>query len=139
MKTFLGTGWSFPPKFHYSSSKLDMVSDEEDIYQSLIILFSTTPGERITNLRYGSDLRNMIFDPINQNTNFLVKDVIKLSVLYYEPRITIDEIHINYGEVGDGLVFIKLDYTIIKTNVRSNIVFPFYKLEGTNILDSNLT
>ena len=67
-----------------------------------------------------------------------MKDVIKLAVLYYEPRIRIEEIHINYGDVGDGLVFVSLEYTIIKVNVRSNIVFPFYKLEGTNILDANL-
>ena len=50
-KSFLGTGWSFPPEFNpYGSVK--KVSDEEDIRESLVILLSTSPGERIMQPTY---------------------------------------------------------------------------------------
>lgn len=42
-KSFLGTGWGFPPEFgQYGSMRT--VSAEEDIHESLYILLSTNPG-----------------------------------------------------------------------------------------------
>ena len=35
-KSFLGIGWGFPPNFRKDSGDITMVSDEEDIRQSLI-------------------------------------------------------------------------------------------------------
>ena len=46
-KTFLGTGWSFPPKFNKKSKRVEMISDVKDIKSSLEILLSTRLGERI--------------------------------------------------------------------------------------------
>jgi phage baseplate assembly protein W len=45
-KSFLGTGWSFPPTFHTESKGIRMVSDEEDIKQSIDIFLGTRLGER---------------------------------------------------------------------------------------------
>jgi phage baseplate assembly protein W len=45
--TFLGTGWSFPPQFDLRHRGAVTVSEEEDIEQSLVILLSTHPGERV--------------------------------------------------------------------------------------------
>ena len=48
-KAFLGVGWSFPPEFHRHGDSLavKMVAEEDDIRESLTILLSTRPGERI--------------------------------------------------------------------------------------------
>ena len=46
-KSFLGTGWSFPPSFNKNLLSVEMVSDETDIKQSLKIYLSTKVGERI--------------------------------------------------------------------------------------------
>ena len=43
-KDFLGTGWSFPPTFSRASLSVLMVKDNQDIHQSLYILFSTRLG-----------------------------------------------------------------------------------------------
>jgi phage baseplate assembly protein W len=40
-RSFLGTGWAFPPAFSEGGAEVDMVSAAEDIHQSLQILFST--------------------------------------------------------------------------------------------------
>ena len=135
-KSFLGTGWSFPPAFHENLCTLQMVSDEEDIAQSLYILLSTYPGERITNLQYGCDLRQMVHEPINSSTAATIRDIIELAVLKYEPRVDLDEIQIDNKQEQEGVLHIKLFYTIVKTNIRYNIVYPFYKIEGTDIKES---
>ncbi|MEM7371298.1 MAG: GPW/gp25 family protein [Bacteroidota bacterium] len=134
-KTFLGTGWSFPPIFDEQRNTLKMVTAEEDIRQSLIILLSTTPGERPVKPKYGCDLKSILFEPIGGSTNFLIKDMIRTAVLFYEPRVDIDDIEIDKSAADEGVVGITLHYTVRSTNIRSNIVFPFYKTEGTIVTD----
>jgi uncharacterized protein len=138
VKSFLGTGWSFPPSFDENIPSLEMVWDEEDIRQSLFILLSTTPGERVTHLKYGCDLHSMIFQPITETNMQIMRHIIEIAILYFEPRITIEEINFDAREQLEGTIYIELIYTIRKINVRSNIVYPFYRLEGTTITDPTL-
>ena len=57
-KSFLGRGWSFPPDFQNDKRTTRMSEYEEDIRQSLIILFSTRVGERF-NRNYGCNLADL--------------------------------------------------------------------------------
>ncbi|MEY4903213.1 MAG: hypothetical protein RLZZ292_1028 [Bacteroidota bacterium] len=138
IKSFLGTGWAFPPAFDEDRKSLQLVWDEEDIRQSLFILFSTTPGERVTHLEYGCDLQRMVFQPITETNKGIMKHIIKTAILFYEPRIDVEEINIDTREEIEGVVYIEVIYTIRKINIRSNIVYPFYKIEGTSITDAAL-
>jgi len=131
--SFLGRGWSFPPTFNKDAGSIEMVGEEEDIRQSLYILLSTTPGERITNVKYGCDLNRVLFDPVNSSVDIIIKDLISRAVLYYEPRISLKEVFIDKSRQLEGIVEITLQYVVRRINVRSNIVFPFYQLEGTNV------
>ncbi|MEM9819414.1 MAG: GPW/gp25 family protein [Bacteroidota bacterium] len=137
-KTFLGTGWSFPPSFDHFSSSLEMVSEEADIRQSLFILLSTTPGERLMKPKYGCDLQSAVFDVINNTMRHHLIDLITVAVIRFEPRVTVDEVKISLDRKDEGLVDIDLYYTVRKTNIRSNIVYPFYYREGTNLRDAQL-
>ena len=133
--TFLGRGWSFPPEFNKDSSTIEMVEDELDIYQSLKLILTTRPGERITNPDFGCAMHEYLFHPINTTTKFLIKDAIKLAILYFEPRITLHEVILDTSEELEGIINVTLDFTVRKINVRSNVVFPFYKIEGTLVND----
>ncbi len=134
-KTFLGTGWAFPPSFDNRSGINKMVSDAEDIAQSLRLILLTAYGERIMRPEFGSNLFNTIFGSINSLTINKISRYINQSVLEFEPRVTLNNVEIDQDEVNDGKLNIKLDYTIRTINVRTNIVFPFYFKEGTNISD----
>lgn len=130
---FLGTGWSFPPEFSKTEGAVIMTSDEEDINNSLIILLSTRPGERIMFPNYGCDLHEMLFKPLDLTVITQMKGIIERAILYHEPRINILSIDINTKDELEGQVLIQIDYEIRNTNTRSNIVFPFYKGEATEI------
>lgn len=134
-KPYLGRGWSFPPTFNEHTKALVMSSEEADIRESLYILLTTTPGERPTRPDYGCDLHSIIFEPINAATKNRMTSIIKRAVLYFEPRIELEQVEIDVVDEGEGIVNLTLHYTITKVNSRANIVFPFYKAEGTIITD----
>ncbi len=132
-KSFLGSGWSFPPRFLESTSGLELSHDDRDIAESILILLSTTPGERVMNPRYGCDLHSMVFANLNKSNKTLLKDMISTSILYFEPRIDVESITIDDSQLIEGKVEIKLVYMIKGTNSRKNMVYPFYLTEGTDI------
>lgn len=131
-KSFLGRGWSFPPEIGKGASPTKMVSQEEDIRQSLFILFNTHPGERI-HRTYGCDLRQFLFESITETVKTRIMDIIEQAVLLYEPRIILEKVHINTESELKGYILIDLTYTIRMTNKRSNMVYPFYLREGTDL------
>ena len=132
-KTYLGTGWSFPPFFDKQKKEVEMVSDELDIQQSLMILLTTQLGERVMNHDYGAGMEAMLFEPLTTNLKTYMTDLVKNAVLRYEPRVDLDEVEMEDSRELEGRILITVHFTIRATNSRSNIVFPFYKNEGTNI------
>jgi phage baseplate assembly protein W len=132
-KSFLGTGWHFPPMFDAQWETAVMVSEEEDVMQSLRILLGTRPGERVMQPGFGCNLDIMLFEPITTTLVAFVKELIQTAVLYYEPRIELDSVNINTVEVHDGLILIELNYTIRSTNSRFNLVYPFYINEAADV------
>jgi phage baseplate assembly protein W len=130
-RSFLGTGWSFPPTFSRLTYSVNMVSDDQDIRESLWILFSTALGERIMLPEYGTQLWRMLFR--NATTTLLTQlaNIVRQAILYWEARITVDDVKAQPDAKVAGLVLITVNYTIRKTNARNNLVFPFYLQEGT--------
>jgi len=54
-------------------------------------------------------------------------------VLFFEVRITLHEIDIDWSDYANGVLRLKLDYTVRTTNTRTNMVYPLYLREGTNL------
>ncbi|MEN2399252.1 GPW/gp25 family protein [Flavobacterium sp. MC2016-06] len=132
-QAFLGTGWSFPPEFKKITKSVIMISDEEDIKSSLEILLSTKIGERVMLPKYGCNVDELLFNPLNTTLKTFVSELIRTAILYHEPRIDVEKIDISQGDDLSGELILSLDYKIRATNSRTNMVYPFYKLEGTNI------
>lgn len=132
-KKYIGKGWKFPVMFQKHQG-VEMVSGEEDIRQSLQILFSTLPGERIFRSGYGCHLNRSVFSNPGLTGKTLLIREIKNAVLLYEPRIEIERVEVDdHSCIEEGIIKVSLDYRIRQTNSRSNIVYPFYLLEGTNL------
>lgn len=130
--SFLGTGWSFPPEFSIRAG-VRMVSAEEDIRQSLHIVLATNPGERVMRPAFGAGIKQQVFDNIDASTITILKDAIRRAILFYEPRVTLDTIHADTRLALEGRLDFSIDYTVISTNSRHNIVYPYYCLEGSDV------
>ncbi len=132
-KSFLGTGWSFPPTFDRNSGTVDLVINEEDIKQSLNILLSTSLGERVMQPLYGCNLTDYVFESLSSSVIGYIKDRVKNSILFYEPRIIAEKIDVTSDESFDlieGRFTISVEYTIPGTNSRFNYVYDYYKNEA---------
>lgn len=132
-KSFLGTGWGFPPQFDNTLSAVNMISDVEDINSSLGILLSTRQGERVMQPTYGCNLDELVFEPLTTTFKTYIKDLIATAILYYEPRIDVNRIELDDSEELQGKVLITVEYTVRSTNSRFNFVYPYYKTEGTEV------
>ncbi len=132
-RRFLGRGWRFPPSFDWESGGVAMVEAERDIRESLFILMSTLRGERVMLPDYGLGLQLHVFDGTDNTTLSHLRNQIEDAILYFEPRIKLENVSIDAAEHLDGRLLVNIDYTIPSINSRSNMVFPFYFTEGTNI------
>jgi len=132
-KAYLGRGWSFPPVFEKPSGKLNMLEEEADIRSSLHVLVRTRPGERVMQPDYGCALDRLLFEPLTTSLKTYIKNLIRTAILRFEARIDLEEVELDDTGELEGRVLITIHYRVRATNSRANIVFPFYKNEGTNI------
>jgi phage baseplate assembly protein W len=124
-QAYLGKGWGFPVQFKHKG-KVELVNGLEDIRQSLWILLSTNPGERIMHPSFGCGIKQHVFDTVDENTSIILKDTIKRAILFFEPRVKLDRIEIDIQTSYEGLLTIDLNYTVLSNNTPQNMVFPFY-------------
>ena len=108
-----------------------MVSGEEDIRQSLEILLSTALRERVMFPNYGCDLSSYLFAEIDHELITSLGSVISDAILLNEPRIVAELVEVIQDSEENGLLLISITYTIITTNTRYNMVYPFYINEAS--------
>jgi phage baseplate assembly protein W len=130
--SFLGRGWSFPPEFNRSMNNIEMSEGEEDIKESIEILLSTQVGERMMHPDFGCNLERLMFENLDLTLQRYIKDLIQTAILKYETRINLEEISF-HPEPQYGRIIINIQYTIRSTNTRTNLVYPYYLIEGTNL------
>src|SRR5690242_13728369 len=131
-RSFLGTGWSFPPTFRREWYGVEMVSDEENVRKSIQIILQTITGERVMLSTFGCNLQPYVFEPMNVPNIAMIEKIVKDALTIHEPRIIVGDL-ISTPNQEQGLLEINIEYTIISTNTRYNYVFPFYMKEATNI------
>jgi phage baseplate assembly protein W len=132
-KSFLGTGWAFPPAFDKESGSVKLVSNEEDINESLNILLSTSLGERVMQPDYGCNLVDYLFEPLSSSMIGFIKDRVEKAILIYEPRIIAEKIEVTDDgsfDLIEGKFIISVEYSIPGTNSRFNYVYDYYKNEA---------
>lgn len=141
-RSFLGRGWSFPPAFDVEidaqgtardAGGLTMVEDLRDIQESLGILFATFRGERLLQPDYGLGIAGDVDAPLNATQLGAIRSKIEHAILFFEPRIKLREVLLDTSRAVDGVLQIHLDYDVPAINSRSNMVYPLYLKEGTNV------
>ncbi|MBS1530507.1 MAG: GPW/gp25 family protein [Bacteroidetes bacterium] len=132
--SFLGTGWSFPPSFSKANESVKMVSDTRDIEESIHLILSTIPGERVMQPEFGCDLKRLTFEIDDSTLIAAFEHLIYHALLNFEPRVNYIGTSIIDRQQLDGVLYLQINFSIITTNTRHNIVFPFYlQGEGTNV------
>lgn len=129
---FIGTGWAFPPAFTAGGADVALARDEQDIFESLQILLATSTGERVMREDYGCNLRDYLFEELDQrllnNLRLAVADSIRL----HETRIETEDIRFDVqADFQQSVIYIRIGFRVRSTNSRYNMVYPFYLTEST--------
>jgi phage baseplate assembly protein W len=82
---------------------------------------------------YGCNLEELLFQPLDVTLKTYVTELIKTAILYYEPRIDTQTVTLDATNELNGEILINIEYVVRITNSRANMVFPFYKTEGTEV------
>lgn len=131
-RSFLGSGWSFPPTFRREWYGVEMLHGEDDVRSSIEIILSTLTGERVMLPNFGCGLQPYIFEPMNVPNIAMIERIVFEALVYHEPRIIVGDLS-SIPNQENGVLEITIPYTIVATNTRYNYVFPFYMQEATNI------
>lgn len=128
--TFYQTGWPFFPQIVANGSRVSDLIYSQDIVESLKILFTTLPGERIAHPLYGCDLIQYMFKPINNSLISDIQNTVRTAIELYEVRIIIVDIVVKVNDEIDHRLDIDIMYLLSATSSRYNMTIPFYIMEG---------
>ena len=129
-KRFLGSGMKFPPQVDKSTGRFVVSSGEQSVKESIYLILMTHRGERWLEPLFGAHLLDYSFMDTSPTILGLMKNDLMSVLLEQEPRISDITVEIN-SSVRDGCLLINISYVIAQTNMRDNLVFPFYLNAGT--------
>lgn len=98
------------------SGSIAMLSGNAVVRQSLMMLLSTMPGERVMRPDYGCPLHRIVFLPNDATTAGLAIHYVRSAIIRFEPRAEI--LHLDAGTAGRGaphVLLIELDYRVRST------------------------
>ena len=122
---FLGVGWNFPPDVD-ETGQVKMARYEESIRQSIWMILSTSPGERLMRPTFGSNLQDLVFRVNNAGLAGAAAGAVREALAVWEPRIDVLDINVFADQANQNLLHIEINYQVRATNSRFNLVYPFY-------------
>jgi phage baseplate assembly protein W len=123
--SYIGRRFGFPVQLG-DRNQISMVGDDLAIRQSIYVIVSTVPGERVMRPTFGCEIHSLIFDPANEDTAKVAERYVREAIQMWEPRITLHEVKVTPGGTEIGELMIEVNYVIKGSNDPRNLVFPYY-------------
>ena len=124
-KEFVGRGWSFPVETD-RSGRIKLTRDDREIEDSIRLILATSPGERPMRPEFGCAVHEYVFAPADASTAGAIGDAVRTSLRFWEPRIELDDVIVEFDGADQGRLLIDIRYCIRGDNDPRNLVFPFY-------------
>ncbi len=128
-RNILGKGFSFPVQ-HNVNGSLALSSYEKSIEESIRIILSTTPGERIMRPDFGCAINEIVFSPNSSRTVSLAAKYIYEAIVKWEPRVIVKDVAGTHDADNPVRININIKYEIRSVNTFFNMVYPFYLERG---------
>lgn len=119
-----------------STGAIAMAEDGRAVRQSILLLLSTRPGERLMRPDYGCWLHRLVFAPNDAGTAGLAIHYVKEALRRWEPRVSILRLDAgaNLHGTGDVTVLdIVLEYRIRRTHWEDRLAIG-YDLHGARLI-----
>ena len=128
-RDFLGSGWAFPVQPDQGGG-IATSAFERNIYESILVILGTRPGERPLFPLFGCGIHDFVFAPNNSSTHGIVEHQTTSALLKWEPRIRDVKVKAKTDPDEPARMLVEIAYTVRSTNSVYNLVYPFY-LQGS--------
>ncbi len=126
---FLGTGMKFPPQIDQATGRFVTVSSNQIVKESIYLILMTQRTERLAREDFGSEIMSYTFMDTSITMMNIMRRNLTQTILSQEPRISDLEVDTEFND-RQGMILIRISYTVSETNTRDNLVFPFYLNSG---------
>lgn len=135
MAARIDRAWRFAhPDFDIASTRLGldvsktggiaMVEDAQSVRQSVLLLMTTRPGERVMRPDYGCNLHRLIFEPNDATTQGLAIHYVRQAIERWEPRVEILDLDANANPLDPTEMVVELSYRIRRSGATDTINMP---------------
>ena len=121
----IGRGWHFPPMLD-ERGMIALTNDYDEIEQSIRIILSTAPGQRVMRPEFGCRIHELVFAPNSSATAGQAIRYVGEALGRWEPRIDLQEVNALDDPGRDGVMLIEIKYQIKDTHDERSIVYPFF-------------
>lgn len=122
------SGWNYPVSVDPETGKIKATDVKSDIRQSILILLSTSPGERLFHPDYGCNLKRFMFEPISYELIKGIREEVYSAILKWERRIYHLDVDILNDAEEDNRLIISIRYGI-KNFPETDSIFYAYDLQ----------
>jgi phage baseplate assembly protein W len=105
------------------AGRIAMADEPDSIRQSLLLLLSTVPGERVMRSEYGCDLFRLLFAPNDDTTAGLAIHYVRQAVRRWEPRVDLDRVNASRSAGDPSRLEIDIAYRIRRTGQHDLLVY----------------
>ena len=122
----IGRGWTFPPRFNRYTQTVDMATTaQEEIEQSLRVLFSTHENERLFHNDFGCSVEKYKFQSPNSVHVGRSRKTLEESIDEFETRITVEKLDVDTERLTEGILLVSVTYSINETTETHTMVYPY--------------
>ena len=97
------------------TGRIDMVEEDASVRQAIMLLVSTSPGERVMRPAYGCDLHRLVFAPNDDTTAGLAIHYVRTAIERFEPRVEIMSLDAGRDPERPERLAIELEYRVRAT------------------------
>ena len=109
-----------------------MVDDLEAVSQAILLLLTTSPGERVMRPEYGCQLFRLVFSPNDETTAGLAMHYVRQALERWEPRVEIVHLNAERNREYPEYLTISLAYQVRVTQQIETTTFFFNLAGGKN-------
>jgi len=121
----VGSGWTFPPRID-AQGGISLTNDRNEIDQAILIILSTSLGQRVMRPTFGCRLDELVFAPNDQQTAARARRYVEEAIGMWEPRIRIVSVNVGPDPNDASRLLIEVEYKLKATHDRRSLVYPFY-------------
>lgn len=118
--TLFGRGVAFPPRLD-ADGRVAWAAGQASIHDSIRVILTTEPGERLMLPGFGAGLRSFLFEPNVPATHRMIEERVQHALRRWEPRIAVTSIVARAHPTEPTRATVSIGYTLVATQARDSI------------------